>query len=86
MKTKLSNNHPRYQPPIVISDTSQRRQINQASTNNISYGTTVENIYSTSSTIAEGVFLFFLFFIFLYRHGLLTDRKFRAVLIHLIDS
>jgi hypothetical protein len=55
LKTKLSNNRPRYQPPIVISDTSQRRLVNQANTNNITHAT-VDNIYSTSS-IAEGVFL-----------------------------
>jgi hypothetical protein len=55
LKTKLSNNRPRYQPPIVKSDTSQRRLVNQANTNNITHAT-VDNIYSTSS-IAEGVFL-----------------------------
>ena len=55
LKTKLSNNRPRYQPPIVISDTSQKRLVNQANTNNITHAT-VDNIYSTSS-IAEGVFL-----------------------------
>ncbi len=53
LKTRLSNNHPRYQPPIATSDTSQRRLVNQANTNNITHAT-VDNIYSTSS-IAEGV-------------------------------
>jgi hypothetical protein len=57
LKTKLSNNRSRYQPPIVISDTSQKRLVNQANTNNITHAT-VDNIYSTSS-IAEGVFLYF---------------------------
>jgi hypothetical protein len=52
LKTRLS---PRYQPPIVTSDTSQRRLVNQANTNNITHAT-VDNIYSTSS-IAEGVYL-----------------------------
>ncbi|CAF4027750.1 unnamed protein product, partial [Adineta steineri] len=51
LKTKLTNNNPRYQPPIVISDTSQKRLVNQANTNNITHAT-VNNIYSTSS-IAE---------------------------------
>lgn len=70
LKTKFSNNRPRYQPPIVTSDTSQKRLVNQANTNNITHAT-VDNIYSTSS-IAEGVFLhllsssFFFFFFFLF--------------------
>jgi hypothetical protein len=63
LKTKLSNNHQRYQPPIVVSDTPQRRLINQAATNNITHAT-VDNIYSTSP-IAEGVFLFFVFCIWI---------------------
>ena len=55
-KSKFSNNRPRYQPaPAVgISDTSQRRLVNQANTNNITHAP-VDHIYSTS-TIAEGVF------------------------------
>lgn len=63
LKTKLSNNRPRYQPPIVTSDTSQKRLVNQANTNNITHAT-VDNIYSTSP-IAEGAFLF-LFFYFIW--------------------
>ena len=56
VKTKFSNNNrPQYQPPIVISDTSQRRLVNQANTNNITHAT-VDHIYSTSP-IAEGVYL-----------------------------
>ncbi|UJR28266.1 hypothetical protein I4U23_009516 [Adineta vaga] len=51
LKTKFSNNNPRYQPPIVPSDTSQKRLVNQANTNNITHATD-NNIYSTS-TIAE---------------------------------
>lgn len=52
LKAKLSNNRPRYQPAAGISDTTQRRPVNQA--NNITHAT-VDHIYSTSS-IAEGVF------------------------------
>lgn len=54
LKAKLSNNRPQYQPPLVTPDTSQRRPINQANTNNITHATD-DNIYSTS-TVAEGVF------------------------------
>jgi hypothetical protein len=54
LKTKFSNNRPQYQSPIVKSDTTQKRLVNQANTNNITHAT-VDNIYSTSS-IAEGVF------------------------------
>ncbi|CAF1210621.1 unnamed protein product [Rotaria magnacalcarata] len=49
LKTKISNNNNRpYQPPIVISDTTQKRPVNQANTNNITHAT-INNIYSTSS-------------------------------------